>query len=199
MVRRVFFSLKRKPQGVETEIDFGPPPSAPSAVSERELPRRLHRMRGRCSYSKLAAAPSAIIGRDLWRYRELFAVLAWRDVSVRYKQTVIGVAWAFVRPLLTTIIFTVIFGRLAALPSDGAVPYPVLVLAGDAAMVPVLLDHRSGQRPRTAWSVTVTSISTGLFSAPASFRLRAGAVSARRLRDQPSYSCRYHALVWLFA
>ena len=68
--------------------------------------------------------------RDLWHYRELFAILAWRDVSVRYKQTVIGVAWAVVRPLLTMVIFTIIFGKLAKLPSDGGVPYPVLVFAG---------------------------------------------------------------------
>ncbi|MCL4768130.1 MAG: ABC transporter permease [Hyphomicrobiaceae bacterium] len=67
---------------------------------------------------------------DLWHYRELFAVLAWRDVAVRYKQTVIGIAWAVVRPLLTMIVFTIIFGRLAKLPSDGGVPYPVLVFAG---------------------------------------------------------------------
>jgi lipopolysaccharide transport system permease protein len=68
--------------------------------------------------------------RDLWHYRELFAILAWRDVAVRYKQTVIGVAWAVVRPFLTMVVFTVVFGRLAGLPSDGAVPYPVLVFAG---------------------------------------------------------------------
>ena len=67
---------------------------------------------------------------DLWTYRELFAILAWRDVAVRYKQTVIGVAWAIVRPLLTMIIFTVIFGTLARLPSDGGTPYPLLVFAG---------------------------------------------------------------------
>ena len=57
--------------------------------------------------------------RDLWRYRELFQVLAWRDLSVRYKQTVIGVAWALIRPFLTMVVFTVIFGRIAKLPSDG--------------------------------------------------------------------------------
>jgi lipopolysaccharide transport system permease protein len=68
--------------------------------------------------------------RDLWHYRELFAILAWRDVAVRYKQTVIGVAWAVVRPLLTTIVFTVVFSKVAGLPSDGAAPYPVLVFAG---------------------------------------------------------------------
>jgi lipopolysaccharide transport system permease protein len=68
--------------------------------------------------------------RDLWHYRELFSVLAWRDVSVRYKQTVIGVGWAVIRPLLTMVIFTVILGKLAKLQSDGAVPYPLLVFAG---------------------------------------------------------------------
>lgn len=67
---------------------------------------------------------------DLWHYRELFAILAWRDVAVRYKQTVIGIAWALVRPVLTMVIFTVVFGRLAKLPSDGSAPYPVLVFAG---------------------------------------------------------------------
>jgi lipopolysaccharide transport system permease protein len=67
---------------------------------------------------------------DLWHYRELFSILAWRDVAVRYKQTVIGVAWAVVRPLLTMAVFTVVFGKLAGLPSDGAVPYAVLVFAG---------------------------------------------------------------------
>jgi len=68
--------------------------------------------------------------RDLWRYRELFQMLAWRDISVRYKQTVIGVAWAVIRPLLTMIIFTVIFGRVAKLPTEGSAPYALLVLAG---------------------------------------------------------------------
>ncbi len=68
--------------------------------------------------------------RDLWNYRELFLILAWRDVSVRYKQTMIGVAWAVIRPLATMVIFTIIFGRLAKLPSDGATPYPIMVLSG---------------------------------------------------------------------
>ena len=70
---------------------------------------------------------------DLWRYRELFFILAWRDLSVRYKQTVIGLAWAIIRPLLTMIVFTVIFNRVAKLPSDGATPYALLVFA---AMLP---------------------------------------------------------------
>lgn len=68
--------------------------------------------------------------RDIWRYRELFYVLAWRDLAVRYKQTVIGAAWSLIRPLLTMLIFTVIFGRIAKLPSDGSAPYPLMVLAG---------------------------------------------------------------------
>lgn len=67
---------------------------------------------------------------DLWRYRELFRVLAWRDLSVRYKQTVIGVLWALIRPFLTMLIFTVIFGRIAKLPADGNSPYALMVFAG---------------------------------------------------------------------
>ena len=66
--------------------------------------------------------------KDLWRYRELFYFLAWRDILVRYKQTALGIAWALLQPLLTMAIFTVVFGRIAKLPSDG-VPYPVLVFA----------------------------------------------------------------------
>src|SRR5437667_8496410 len=81
--------------------------------------------------------------RDLFRYRELFYFLAWRDVLVRYKQTVIGVLWAVIRPLLTMIVFTLIFGRIAKLPSEG-VPYPVFVFA---AMLP--------------WQLFATSLSEG--------------------------------------
>ncbi len=71
--------------------------------------------------------------RDLWRYRELFYFLAWRDLLVRYKQTVIGVAWALLRPLLTMMVFTVVFGKLAKLPTEGSAPYSLLVFA---AMLP---------------------------------------------------------------
>src|SRR6266478_3697156 len=67
---------------------------------------------------------------DLWRYRELFRVLAWRDLAVRYKQTVIGAAWAVIRPFITMVVFTVTFGRIAKLPSDGTAPYPLMVFAG---------------------------------------------------------------------
>ena len=69
---------------------------------------------------------------DLWRYRELFYILAWRDIAVRYKQTIIGILWAVIRPLLTMIIFVVVFGKIAKLPSEG-VPYPIFVFA---AMLP---------------------------------------------------------------
>jgi len=79
---------------------------------------------------------------DLYRYRELFLILAWRDISVRYKQTIIGVAWAIIRPFLTMMVFTVIFGRLAKLPSDGKAPYSLLVFS---AMLP--------------WSLFSTSLS----------------------------------------
>ena len=77
--------------------------------------------------------------RDVWRYRELFLILAWRDVAVRYKQTLIGVAWAVLRPFLTMLIFTVVFGKLAKLPSDGQAPYALMVFAGDAPVVPLFV------------------------------------------------------------
>jgi lipopolysaccharide transport system permease protein len=70
--------------------------------------------------------------KDLWRYRELFYFLAWRDILVRYKQTAIGIVWALIRPFLTMVVFTVVFGQLAKLPSEGA-PYPILVFS---AMLP---------------------------------------------------------------
>jgi lipopolysaccharide transport system permease protein len=68
--------------------------------------------------------------RDLWAYRELFAILAWRDVMVRYKQTVIGLAWVVVRPFITMVVFTVLFGRIANLPNETLAPYPIMVFAG---------------------------------------------------------------------
>lgn len=81
--------------------------------------------------------------RDLFRYRELFYFLAWRDVLVRYKQTVIGILWAVLRPLLTMLVFTFVFSRIAKLPADG-VPYPVMVFA---AMLP--------------WQLFATSLTEG--------------------------------------
>jgi len=71
--------------------------------------------------------------QDLWRYRELFLILSWRDISVRYKQTVIGVLWALLRPLLTMMVFTFVFGGIAKLPSEGNAPYAIMVYA---AMLP---------------------------------------------------------------
>ncbi|KAB1441306.1 ABC transporter permease [Pseudodesulfovibrio senegalensis] len=71
--------------------------------------------------------------QDMLRYRELFFFLAWRDLLVRYKQTAIGIAWAVLRPVLAMMVFSVVFGRLAGLPSDGNTPYPIMVFA---AMLP---------------------------------------------------------------
>ncbi len=68
--------------------------------------------------------------QDIWRYRELFAVLAWRDVAVRYKQTIIGAAWAVLQPFATLVVFTILFGYLAKMPTEGSAPYPLLVFAG---------------------------------------------------------------------
>lgn len=70
--------------------------------------------------------------KDLWRFRELFYFLSWRDILVRYKQTAIGIVWSVIRPLMTMVVFTVVFGKLAKLPSEGA-PYPMLVYV---AMLP---------------------------------------------------------------
>jgi lipopolysaccharide transport system permease protein len=71
--------------------------------------------------------------KDLWVYRELFYILSWRDIKVRYKQTVFGAAWGIVRPLITMVIFTVIFSRVAKLPAEGTAPYSIMVFA---AMLP---------------------------------------------------------------
>ncbi|MBL7829647.1 MAG: ABC transporter permease, partial [Saprospiraceae bacterium] len=70
---------------------------------------------------------------DLWRYRELFYILSWRDIKVRYKQTVVGALWSIIRPLLTMVIFTLVFSKIAKLPSEGAAPYAIMVYA---AMLP---------------------------------------------------------------
>ncbi len=78
----------------------------------------------------VAGKSAQVYWADLWRYRELFGFLAWRDISVRYKQTAIGAAWAILRPLLTLVVFTVVFSVIARLPSPVGVPYAVLVLAG---------------------------------------------------------------------
>ena len=67
---------------------------------------------------------------DLWRFRELFLFLSWRDILVRYKQTVIGILWAILRPFLTMAVFVFIFGKLGRFPSEGGAPYPIMVFAG---------------------------------------------------------------------
>ncbi len=67
---------------------------------------------------------------DLWRYRELFYILSWRDIKVRYKQTVIGAAWGVIRPLLTMLIFSFFYGRIAGFAKEGGPPYPIVVFAG---------------------------------------------------------------------
>lgn len=85
------------------------------------------------------AAPTVVIeprrgvghlGSELWRHRELFLFLAWRDLLVRYKQTALGIAWAGVRPAVAMVIFSFVFGRIAGLPAEGGAPYALFVLAG---------------------------------------------------------------------
>lgn len=72
---------------------------------------------------------AAIHARDLWHFRELLFFLTWRDIKVRYKQTVLGVAWAIVQPVFTMVVFSLLFGKLAGIPSDG-LPYPIFAFAG---------------------------------------------------------------------
>src|SRR5260370_38393582 len=68
--------------------------------------------------------------QDIWRYRGLLYILAWRDVAVRYKQTVIGLVWAFIRPFLTMVVFTIVFGHVAKLPTSNGLPYAIVVIGG---------------------------------------------------------------------
>ena len=95
---------------------------------------------------ELVIAPPAgavpIDFKELWSYRELFGFMVWRDVSVRYKQSVLGVLWALVTPLVTMLIFTIIFGKLARIPTDG-IPYPIFSYAG---LLPWLFFSQSLQR-----------------------------------------------------
>jgi len=92
----------------------------------------IHKIANKQELVMEAGRPEKQYWKDIWRYRELFYFLAWRDILVRYKQTVIGIAWALIRPFLTMVVFTVVFGNLAKLPSEGA-PYPILVFS---AMLP---------------------------------------------------------------
>jgi lipopolysaccharide transport system permease protein len=97
-------------------------PTATSRVETRPLPRHWVVIEPPKGFGKGYA-------RELWAYRELFAFLTWRDIQVRYKQTAIGVTWAIIQPFLTMIVFSLFFGRLAKMPSEG-VPYPLFNFAG---------------------------------------------------------------------
>src|SRR4029079_12800793 len=86
------------------------------------------------SHVRIQSSPGwvSIDLKELWRYRELICFFAWRDIKVRYKQTVLGAAWAIIQPLFTMVVFSVFFGRVSKIPSDG-VPYPIFSYA---ALVP---------------------------------------------------------------
>ncbi|MBS0219587.1 MAG: ABC transporter permease [Proteobacteria bacterium] len=90
-------------------------------VSDRPTPTRLVLAAGQADRQ---------YWRDLWHYRELLLILAWRDVSVRYKQTVVGIVWAFIRPFLTMVVFTVIFGHIAKVTTGTSAPYAIVVIGG---------------------------------------------------------------------
>ena len=96
--------------------------------------------------SELLIAPPRGLGaidfKELWAYRELFGFMVWRDVSVRYKQSVLGILWALLTPLITMVIFTIIFGKVAKIPTDG-IPYPIFSYAG---LLPWLFFSQSLQK-----------------------------------------------------
>jgi lipopolysaccharide transport system permease protein len=106
--------------------DLDPPPTGPQSLSADPAPQDF-------DLWLEAGRTEKHYWLDLWRYRELFAILAWRDVAIRYKQTVAGAAWAIIQPFLSMVIMTVIFGKVAGLPSEGAAPYAIMVFA---AMLP---------------------------------------------------------------
>ncbi|MEL7220040.1 MAG: ABC transporter permease [Bacteroidota bacterium] len=101
-----------------------------------------------------ANGQTSLYWKELWQYRDLLYILSWRDLKVRYKQTLLGAAWAIIRPLLSMLIFTFIFGQVAGLDKDATVAYPLLVMAG------VL-----------AWQLTASSISGGAAALVANERL----------------------------
>ena len=76
-------------------------------------------------YIKPSKGLAALNLRDLWTYRELVYFMIWRDIKVRYKQTMLGAAWAIIQPVMTMLVFTFLFGRIAKLPTDGDIPYPI--------------------------------------------------------------------------
>src|SRR5436305_6639977 len=113
-----------------------------SDSSRRRAPSFRRRRESCCNVTAMSASEPLVLKpasgwqalnlRDVWRYRELLFFFVWRDIKVRYKQTVLGVLWVLIRPVLSVLMFSVVFGRLAKLPSEG-IPYPLFVLA---AMIP---------------------------------------------------------------
>jgi len=77
-----------------------------------------------------AGQPNKHYWSELWHYRDLFLLLTWRNVAVRYKQTVAGTAWALLQPLLSLVVLTVVFGKVAGLPTEGGAPYALMIIAG---------------------------------------------------------------------
>lgn len=104
-----------------------------------------------------AAQHSLIDAGELWRYRHLLAILVWRSLKVRTQQTVIGVAWAVLQPLVMTILFTVVFSLLAGMPTDGS-PYPLFVLSGLLAWQFVALSFQAASASIVSESHLITRI-----------------------------------------
>ena len=114
----------------------------PELIENRQIPETENLV----TYLKPAKGWLSIDFKELWRYRELIYFLTWRDIKVRYKQAVLGIAWAVLQPLMTTVIFTVIFGTLLKTPSQG-IPYPLFSLS---ALLPWQLFASALQRSSTS-------------------------------------------------
>ena len=114
--------MEEAPRGLRSTLPVAEPDEPTATSSKQDAKARLIILeRGRADRNYWS---------DLWAYRELFVILAWRDLAVRYKQTALGLVWAVIRPLLTVTVLTIVFGRLARLPGDGSAPYVLMVYAG---------------------------------------------------------------------
>ena len=121
---------------------------------------------------------------DIWAYRELLYFLIWRDIKVRYKQTLLGAGWAIIQPLMTMVVFTIFFGQLAKVPSDG-LPYPVFSLA---ALVPWTYFASALARRAARRSVGYQHIISKVYFPRLIIPIGGGGRAARRFRDRASSS-----------
>jgi lipopolysaccharide transport system permease protein len=139
--------------------------------------------------------------RDLWAHRDLFYILAWRDIKVRYKQTVLGAAWAILQPLLSMIVFTVLFGKLAGVPSEGE-PYAIFSYAGLLSWNFFTNAVTNGSNSLITNTNLITKVYFPRLLVPAAALgaplLDIGIASAMLLLMMPIYGVRFHTTLLMF-